>query len=189
MGEEELTMKTSFYLLCSVIVPLLLGGCIMSKPKTEYILRADEKAPRQYSNVVIIDSVQLAGYLERSNPVRRIGRHKVDFYPTMAWAQDLRSMVKETLSHNLLLRNAHSHDAKFFRALVSFLRLEVDENSGKFVVSAVCAMRCGKESTKRHFIYSYDCSGCSGEKLIDLYDKALSDLADKMCEMAEDAGK
>ena len=23
-------------------------------------------------------------------------------------------MVKETLSHNLLLRNAHSHDAKFF---------------------------------------------------------------------------
>ncbi len=161
----------------------------MSKPKTEYLLRSDEKAPRQYSNVVIIDSMQLAGYLERSNPVRRSGRHKVDFYQDMVWAQDLRSMVKETLSHNLLLRNAHSQDAKVFRALVSFLRFEVDENSGKFVVSVVCAMRSGKEGTKKHFFFDYDCSGCSKEKLIDLYDKALSDLADKMCEMAEDAGK
>lgn len=163
----------------------MLGGCISSKPTTSYLLRPDDSAPRQYANAVILDSVQLAGYLERPNPVVRSGKHKVDFTPCMVWAQDFRSMIKETVASNLLLRNAHLPNAKAFHAIVHFLRFEVDENSGKLVVSVVCMMRCEKESLKKHFVYEYDCASYNDERLIDLYDKALSELADKLCEMAE----
>ena len=185
-------MKTVNSILISFLASLMLltlGGCISSKPTTSYLLREDDTAPKQYANAVIIDSVQLAGYLERPNPVRRIGRNTVDFYPNMVWAQDIRSMLKETLVNNLLLRNSHSTDAKKYHAIVHFLRLEVDENSKKFIVNAVCYMRCEKENYKKHFVYGYDCAGCTDEKLINFYDKALSELADKLSEMAEGSGK
>ena len=179
-------MKTKYYIILSIIAALTLGGCIStSKTTTTYILRDDDNAPKMHTNIVIIDSVQLAGYLERPNPVRRIGKHAIDFYPHMVWAQDFRSMVKETLSNNLLLRNAHSTNSRAFHAIVHFLRFEVDENSHKLVVSVVCYMRREKENMKKHFVYDYDCANCNDEKLIDLYDKALSDLADKLSEMAE----
>ena len=181
-------MKTNL-LVFSVVASLLIGGCISSKPSTSYLLRPDEKAERQYRNSVVIDSVQLAGYLEQSSPVRRMGKHTVDISSDMVWAQDFRSMVKETLEGNLLLRNANSADAKVFHAIVSFLRFEIDESAGKLVVSAVCSMRCGRESMKRQFALEYDSAGCTGDKLIDLYDKALSELADKLCEMAESQPK
>ena len=182
-------MKTAIFVLITVMAPLFFGGCISSKPTTTYLLRADEQASRQYANAVIIDGVHLAGYLDRSNPVKRSGRHKLDIYPSMVWAQDFRTMIKETLSTNVMLRNSHSADAKVFRALVSFLRFEVDENSGKLVVSVVCSMKCGKENIRKHFAYDYDCNGCSGDRLIDAYDKALSELADKLCEMADNNQK
>ena len=182
-------MKDKYAIFLSVIASLMLGGCLSSKTTTSYLLREDDTAPRQYANIVIIDSVQLAGYLERPNPVRRSGRHTVDFYPCMVWAQDFRSMVKETLVNNLLLRNSHSTDAKKFHAIVHFLRFEVDENTKKLIVSAVCYMRCEKESLKKHFVYDYDCAGCTDERLVSLYDKALSDLADKLSESAENSGK
>ena len=181
-------MKTNL-LVFSIIASLLIGGCISTKPSTSYLLRHDEKAERQYRNTVVIDSVQLAGYLEQASPVRRMGKHKVDIFADMVWAQDFRSMVKETLEGNLLLRNANSKDARVFHAIVSFLRFEIDESAGKLVVSAVCFMRCGKESMKRQFALEYDSSGCTGDKLIDLYDKALSELSDKLCEMAESQAK
>ena len=179
-------MKTANHILFLVIASLMLGGCLSSNTTTtSYLLRPDEKATKQYANAVIIDSVQLAGYLERPNPVIRRGRHKVDFYPCMVWAQDFRGMIKETLINNLLLRNAHSPNTKVFHAIVHFLRFEVDENTNKLVVNVVCVMRCEKESMKKHFVVEYNCAGCADEKLIDLYDKALSDLADKLSEMAE----
>ncbi len=190
MNQGIKNMETKYYILLSIIAALTLGGCIStSKSTTTYILREDDNAPKTHANVVIIDSVQLAGYLERPNPVRRIGRHAIDFYPHMIWAQDFRSMVKETLVNNLLLRNSHSTDAKKYHAIVHFLRFEVDENTKKFIVSVVCYMRCEKESLKKHFVYDYDCAGCSDEKLVSLYDKALSDLADKLSELAENSGK
>ena len=178
-------MKTANHILFLIIASLMFGGCISPKPTISYLLRPDEKATKQYANAVFIDSVQLAGYLERPNPVIRRGRHKVDFYPCMSWAQDFRSMIKETLINNLLLRNAHSPNAKFYHAIVHFLRFEVDENSKKLVVNVVCTMRCEKESLKKQFVFEYDCAGCADEKLIDLYDKALSELADKLSEMTE----
>jgi len=178
-------MKTANQILIALIASLMLGACIASKPTTAYLLRPDDKAQKQYSNAVIIDSVQLAGYLERPNPVVRSGRHKVDFNPFMVWAQDFRSMIKETLASNLLLRNSHSPNAKVFHAIVHFLRFEVDQNSRKLVISVVCMMRCDRESLKKQFVYEYDCTNFNDESLIDLYDKALSELADKLGEMAE----
>ena len=179
-------MKTANQILLCLIASLMIGGCISSnRPTASYLLRPDDSAPRQYANVVAIDSVQLAGYQERPHPVVRSGRHRVDFNPFMVWAQDFRSMIKETLAGNILLRNSNAPNAKVFHAIVHFMRFEVDENSGKLVVNAVCMMRCERDSLKKQVVLEYDCVGCKDERLIDLYDKALSELADKLCEMAE----
>ena len=178
-------MKNNARILFPLFVLLLASGCMMTKKTKAYLLRPDEHVTMQCPNVVVIDGLHLSGYLERSCPVKRLGRHSVDVHPNMAWAQDFRSMVKETLTTNLMLRCQKSGDAKIYRALVHFMRLEVDDNTGKFNVSVLCTMKCGKALARRHFEYQYDCAGRSGEALIDLYDKALSELADKLCEMTE----
>lgn len=175
-----------FLSLSVILLAIVAGGCFTSKPTYSYLLCPAENAAMRSKSNVIIGGVRLAGYLERQNLVCRTGRHCVDIYTDILWAQDFRGMVKETLESNLLLRRGEDTESKKFTAYVDFLSFEQDASAGRFNVSVVCVLRAGTEVRKRHFVYGYDNKNTSGDKLIELYDRALAELADKLCEAADE---
>ena len=94
---------------CATILLVLglLAGCATSPPS--HFLVLDAVGPAQpkitaHGEPVVVGDVEIPGYLDRPEMVRREGSHRLDISNTDRWASPLAPMIREVLTQDLAAR-------------------------------------------------------------------------------------
>lgn len=177
-------MKNVLVLIAVFISAMLLvSSCRSAKPKDTLLLSpASELSAMKETGIdVVIRTVRLPGFLNRTSVSRLVGENHVGTIEGVYWAENLESGVRDVLTDNLraVCGSNSLHEGARIDVSLVFRHFELTD-AGQVKVEVIVVAKDGSRVRETRIKYSVPCRG--DNEIAERHSDALAELAKKLVE-------